>query len=140
METLIKNDQAIVLYGIPLSILTVIIMNEATASDWIKYFIAILLGLFAIYFMPVRVLRNPNKFPPAINLSSNLICSMTCAYVAVTILAPNDSVKFFGISLVIVNTLFAYILFMSGSIHNRSIFYSHFIVAFFLTGLLKFLF
>lgn len=99
---------------------------------------AVLIGL-SFYFAPYRITKSSEVIiSRGVDITSNLIMSVTCAYVSILIFTHSPNIITFGHLLAIVSSLFPYYVWYIGKENSRNVSVSHFIVAFFLIGLLRF--
>lgn len=118
----------------------VFLTNENIISHYSTIILSgLLLGL-TFYFVPYRMLKNREVIiSKGLDIVSNLIMGATCGYINVLLFTNSPNVITFGQVLVIVSSLFSYYILYIKKEHSNRIFLAHFIVSFFLIGLLQFI-
>lgn len=134
-----NNGLRIASITISLLMFFIFLINENIIPHVFSLVLFALLTGLSFYFVPYRLIKNPEMtISKGIDLGSNLIMGATCAYMIILLYSNNSNIITAGQVLVIISTLFSYYVWYVSKEHTLTVFVSHFIVAFFLMGLLKF--
>jgi hypothetical protein len=100
--------------------------------------VVVLLGL-SLYYVPYRMIINKEIIlSKGLDLASNLILGLTCAYISLILFTRDPNVITAGHLLVIASSIFSYYIMYIRKDNSKMVFIAHFIVTFFLIGLLQF--
>lgn len=117
----------------------VFLINENIIPHVFSLVSTVLLTGLSLYFIPYRLIKKPEiTISKGIDVVSDLIMGITCAYIAILLYSKESNVITIGQLLIIISSIFSYYILYVNKERSRNVFVSHFIVVFFLIGLLQF--
>lgn len=139
MATSKNNSLRIVSITISLLMFFVFLINENIIPHIFSLILFVPLIGLSFYFVPYRLVKKSEiTISKGMDIGSDLIMGITCAYISILLYSNDSNVITVGQLLVIISSIFSYYILYVNKEQSRSVFISHFMVVFFLIGLLQF--